>query len=115
MDERLKKALEFSNYMVTLNNQKRILQETAYQDLIYYTNGCKFTVNKELISFCSTLISYNRNSVVLIDDNDIPVRVENIEEFLENILDVYFDATNKFYTEYQKLKSNRSVEKLVEL
>ena len=31
MDERLSKALEFSNYMVTLNNQKRILKE-KYSD-----------------------------------------------------------------------------------
>lgn len=115
MDERLQKALDFSNYMVTLNNQKRVLQETAQQDLIYYTDGCKFTVTRELICFCSTLVNYNRDTVVLIDDNDIPIRVSNIEEFLENILDVYFEATNKFYTDYQTLKTNRKVEKLIEL
>ena len=31
MDERLKKALDFSNYMVALNNQKRLLTE-KYQE-----------------------------------------------------------------------------------
>jgi len=115
MDERLQKALDFSNYMVTLNNQKRVLQETVYQDLVYYTSGSKFTINKELICFCSTLANLNREAVVLIDDNDIPVRIENIKDFLENILDVYFTATNKFHSEYQKLKTSRSVEKLIEL
>ena len=115
MDERLQKALDFSNYMVTLNNQKRILQESVYQDLIYYISGSKFTVNRELICFCSTLVNFKRESIVLIDDNDIPVKIDDINKFLEDILDVYFTATNKFNTEYQKLKSNRSVEKLIEL
>ena len=115
MDERLQKALDFSNYMVTLNNQKRILQETVYQDLVYYTNGSKFTIDKELICFCSTMINLNRETIVLIDDNDIPVRIESIGDFLTDILDVYFTATNKFYTEYQKLKNSRSVEKLIDL
>ena len=31
MDERLKKALDFSNYMVTLNNQKRVLKEKFFE------------------------------------------------------------------------------------
>jgi len=52
MDERLEKALEFSNFMVTLNNQKRILQEKYEQDIIYYIDGCQFTVNKELNCSC---------------------------------------------------------------
>ena len=33
MDERLEKALDFSNYMLTLNNQKRLLAE-KYQEAI---------------------------------------------------------------------------------
>ena len=32
MDQRLEKALDFSNYMVTLNNQKRVLTEQFKQD-----------------------------------------------------------------------------------
>ncbi len=32
MDERLEKALDFSNYMVTLNNQKRLLAEQFDQE-----------------------------------------------------------------------------------
>ena len=31
MDERLEKALEFANYMTTLNNQKRVLKEKFYE------------------------------------------------------------------------------------
>ena len=46
MDERLKKALDFSNYMVTLNNQKRVLKEKFFENRIYYYNGGQFSVKK---------------------------------------------------------------------
>ena len=36
MDERLKKALDFSNYMVALNNQKRLLTEKYQENLKFY-------------------------------------------------------------------------------
>ena len=51
MDQRLEKALDFSNYMVTLNNQKRVLTEQFKQDIIHYYCGGQFTVTQELISF----------------------------------------------------------------
>ena len=35
MDEKLSKALDYSNYMVTLNNQKRLLEEKYQQDLLH--------------------------------------------------------------------------------
>lgn len=115
MDERLQKALDFSNYMVTLNNQKRVLQEKFYQDIIFYFKGGQFTVDKTLLSFCQTLLQNHQTTAVLVDDNDIPVEVKDLEKFQEDILDVYFTASNEFLTEYNKLKTNRSVEKLVEL
>lgn len=39
MDERLVSALDFSNYMITLNNQKRILREQYQNDVVHYYNG----------------------------------------------------------------------------
>ena len=51
MDERLEKALEFSNYMTTLNNQRRIIKEQFLENCVHYINGGKFSVNRELITF----------------------------------------------------------------
>ena len=36
MDEKLSKALDYSNYMVTLNNQKRLLTEKYQEELLYF-------------------------------------------------------------------------------
>jgi len=113
MDERLEKALDFANFMVTLNNQKRSLREKYYTECVYYHNGGSFSISKDLITFVKTLIDLgNTDQVVLIDNNDLPVRIENLNQFLDDIIDQYFIASNNYYNEYQLLKKNRSVEAL---
>lgn len=114
MDDRLKKALDFSNFMVTLNNQKRVLQETYYQDLILYYKGGQFTATKELICFCQTMLNNKQHTLVLVDDNKIPIEIEDLFLFNNDVCDTYLSASNKFLAEYNKLKKNRNVEKLVE-
>jgi hypothetical protein len=113
MDERLKKALDYSNFMITLTNQKRILLEQYNNDLIYYFNSGQFTVSQQLISFCQSLLSFKQTETVLVDDNGLPVEIENLEDFTKNILNVYFKASNRYLTEYTKLKKNRNVEGIV--
>lgn len=113
MDDRLKQALDYSNYMITLSNQKRILLEQYQNDLLYYFNGGQFSVQTQLVSFCQSLLSLKQTETVLIDDNGIPVEIENLEEFTKNIINVYFVASNKYLTEYTNLKKNRTVERIV--
>jgi hypothetical protein len=115
VDERLKKALDISNYMVTLNNQKRLLTEKFYEDLIYFDSGSQFIVTQNLITFVKLLIdSGYTEDVVLIDDNDIPVKINNLENFYQNILDVYFKSANSYINEYEKIRKSRTVEKLID-
>lgn len=114
MDERLEKALEFANFMVTLNNQKRSLKEKYHSDCVYYQSGGTFTITKELITFIKTLVDLeNTTDVVIIDDNELPIRVADLNQFLSDIIDQYYTASNSYYLEYQNLKKNRSVEALV--
>jgi hypothetical protein len=115
MDERLKKALDLSNYMVTFNNQKRIIKEKYRESSIFYYNGSQFTLTKELITFVSLLVDKdNVNNVILTDDNEIPTEIAKLDDFLVEILDTYFNAVNAYYAEYQKLLKNRSTSKLAE-
>ena len=58
MDRRLEKALEFGNYMATLNNQKRLLKEKFLDQSVYYIDGHKFQITIELINY-SILITLN--------------------------------------------------------
>lgn len=114
MDERLEKALEFANYMKTLSNQRRVLQEQFKESLIYFYNGSQFTISIELINYANMLVEKDiTTNIVFVDDNEIPVSITDLSKFLEDIQDQYFQALNKYYSDYSKLKSNRSVEKLV--
>ena len=114
MDERLKKALDFSNYMVTLNNQKRLLAEKYQEDLTYFYNGSQFIITRELITFVSAMLNADQDEIVITDDNNIPCMIEDLTEFYDEILNKYSIASNNYYTEYANLKKSRSVEKLVD-
>ena len=115
MEEKIKKAFEIANYMSTLAEQKRIIFEEFQQNLVYFFNGATFVVSKELINYVKTLIDMGQHDAVLIDDNKIPVDISNLSEFLERILNTYTQATNQYYTKYQQMKKNRSVEGLLDL
>jgi len=115
MDERLEKALEFSNYMTTLNNQRRIIHEQFLETCVHYLNGGKFSVNRDLITFCHTLLNNDQTSTILIDDNDTPIEVQDLQEFLDNILDIYFTTSYEYFQQYNDIKKNRTVEGLVDL
>ena len=113
MDERLEKALDFSNYMLTLSNQKRLLAEKYQEDLLYFYNGSQFTITRELITFVGTMVNSDQDEIVITDDNNLPCLVEDTDSFYNEIIDKYTTASNEYYSEYLKLKKSRSIEKLV--
>lgn len=115
MDEKLEKALEFSNYMVTLNNQKKLIHEKFLENSVYYYNGGKFAVTKELLGFVQGLVQMNQTSTILVDDNDIPVEITDLEQFSLDLYNTYFTAANEYLVEYNNIKKNRTVEGLVNL
>lgn len=115
MDERLEKAVEFSNYMVTLENQKRILKEQYYESLICYHNKGQFTIDRNMISFLHALINSNQTEAVLIDDNELPIQIEDLRSFTVEAQNQFFQAANKYLTEFNKLVSSRSVKGLLDL
>ena len=115
MDERLEQALEFSNYVTTLNNQKRIAQEQFLENCIHYINGGKFAVTRDLINFCNTLLQNHQTSAILIDDNDSPIEVEDLQKFLEEVLDIYFKASYEYLDKFNEIKKNRSIKGLLDI
>ena len=111
MDTKLSKALDFSQYMTTLNNQKRLLWEKYQESLLYYCNGGKFTITSELIAYCNAA---GYDNVVLIDDNQLPIKV-TLKEFLYDIRVQYGKASTEYYEQYSKLKVKRKIEDLIEV
>ena len=116
MDERLKQALEFSNYQQTLAMQKKALKEKTDAKLTYGHNGGLFKIDQALLTFVQMLLDQGRSSgVPLLDLNDNPVIVEDLTEFRDEIFDRYFSSLLEYNQQYQQFKQKRSVEKLVDL
>lgn len=116
MDEQLKRAFEIADHMSVVSSQKNILKEEFAQTLCYYCNGGSFTLSKELITFVKLLLDVNQlENVVLVDDNNIPINIENLKDFFEEILSLYTQATNLYYTKYNLLIKNRKLESLIDV
>jgi hypothetical protein len=116
MDAQLKQALDFANYRQTLSIQKRTLKEKIEAKLTYGYNGGIFKIDRILIVFVQMLIDQGRtHGVPLLDINDNPIMVEDLEIFKDEIVDRYFTSTLEDYEQFENLKKSRSVEKLLDL
>lgn len=116
MNEHFQKALEFSNYRQTLNIQRKSLKEKINAKLTYGYNGGIFKIDRQLISFCQVLIDKQRVvDVILLDQNENPILISNLEEFQDEIISRYFESVNEYFEEYEKIKKSRTVEKLLDL
>ena len=114
MSTRLTKALEFANYRTTLNNQKEQLKAKTQSLLSFSINGGSFTIDLPLLTFCKQLLDDNQTEVVLLDIYNNPIKVE-LEKFYEEILSRYYEVTNDYYVEYEKLRKARKVHKVLDL
>ena len=112
---RLEKALDFSNTMQTFNLAKNNLKVKTQNLLSYSTNGGTFRVSQDLIGFMSFVVSSGKTETILLDKNDIPIKIEDTEKFLEDISSLYFESVNEYYNDYQKLRSSRKIEKVLEI
>jgi hypothetical protein len=83
--------------------------------LSYSTNGGTFEISHELISFVKMLIDKEYSNAVLLDVYQNPIMIDNLNDFLEEILSRYFEAVNEYHAEYTKLKKARKVHKLIDI
>ena len=114
MDERLQKALDFSNYTLTLNNQKRNIKNRVQQLQLVHHNAGVFIANQETIAFIKTMIDLKHTSGVLIDSKTNPVKLSDYKELLEKLVDQYISATQEYDVEYAKLRKSRNIKSIMD-
>jgi len=110
MDERLEKALEFSNYQRTLQIKINNLKLRLEHSLSCNYNNHIFNASTELIAFASV---FNKEYVIK-DVKDIPLVIKNPAEFLKLLKDTYVKAHKEYYEDFTALKKARNIKKLVE-
>lgn len=112
VDERLAKALEASNYRLTLNIQRENSKLKLKNHLVYSQNGGIFKITQDFISFIFAL-SQSKKTAVILDSNENPVKIDDLEDFYENILDIYQEGMNDYLIEFEKFKKLRTTAKVV--
>lgn len=113
MDPRLEQALEFANYQKTINQERDKLKDWLSVNLRYADSGGIFSLTPEFLSFVNMLAEKNQTQVVLIDNNNIPVQIDDVRAFSENITNKYFEVTNDYHHKFYKLVKSRTVEKAI--
>jgi hypothetical protein len=115
MDDKLKEALEFSNYRLTLNNQKLNLKQRMNTMLTIGYSNSMFTATLELINFVQHLLDKNIEQFVFIDDNENPILITALEDFHIKLFSAYTEALNEYYNSYEKIRKQRDTKGLVGL
>jgi hypothetical protein len=116
MDDALKQALDFAKYRQTFSIQQKVLKEKIDARLTYGYNGGIFKVDRTLLVFVQMLIDQGRTSgTPITDSNNTPILIEDLEKFRDEIFDRYFTSVLEYYDEYELLKKQRTVEKIINL
>lgn len=113
IDDRLANAIDASKYRATLYAQKNNIKLKYEQSIIYAAGGGLFKAEASLISFVSTLVDRGINETVIIDVNNNPIYIEDLETFLSDILDLYAKASNIYLQEYKKIQSARKIAPMI--
>lgn len=113
MDERLEKALEFSNYQATLQVQKDNLKIRLNHALLLRYSNSVFKTNLKLINFIQTCINQELEEIVIEDLNGNPVKIDDLKEALKIFLNTHQQAYKEYEKSYSELKKARNIKKVV--
>jgi hypothetical protein len=114
MDERLEKAFQTANFMATLNLSRKTALEEFKQGLIFYQNGCSFTADLETITKIH-MLSLHEQSAIVVDNNNIPMEVTDLKDFLNKCLTLYKKESEKYLAKYNNIKKQRNISNLINL
>jgi hypothetical protein len=113
--EDIKDILSYRNTMRTFNLNKKVMQDKTSSALIHHENGGSFDITQELIGFLNYAVQQNKTTIVILDRNNLPIKINDIPKLLETISDRYFEVVNDFYIQYEQLRSSSKIEIALEI
>lgn len=114
MDDRLEKALEFSNFRLILITRQKSLKTLLHNKLLLNYNSGLFRIDMTLISYINSLIEGKQKECIVLDINDIPIKIENLSDFKDKINENYQKSLNQYYKQYEKLMEAREIRKVID-
>lgn len=114
MDDKLKLALSVANYNTSLQIERKNLRHKLENKMTFVFNGGSFKVDMILINFVHLLVQKNVESAILLDKNQNPIEIQNIQDFFDKIFSLYFESVNDYHDEFTKMRKMRKLEKLID-
>ena len=78
-------------------------------------NGGIFQIDPQLIQLIKFLIDDGRSMHPILDFNENPIMIEDLEEFYTKITGRYSEALNEYYFDYEKLKQARDTKAVIDV
>ena len=114
MKDSIKEHLKSVNFIQLVKQSKNRLKEQYKENIIFRYEQGLFKADKDLILFIKLLKDLNHPTKILIDINDNPVEVIDLDDFLSKSLEVYYKAVNQYNLEFKKIQQIRSKEGFIE-
>ena len=114
MDERLEKALDYSNFRMILSTRQTNLKTLMENRLNLSYQGGFFKIDKEMLSFLGVLLINGHTETVVIDVNDIPIKIDDLDDFAKKASETYGNAMEDYYESYKKLDEAREIRKVID-
>ena len=80
---------------------------------VHYNSG-SFIANPTTISFVNTLINLGKKTAVVIDTKDNPIEIDDLKEFQNSLVDAYYNASNEYKVQMDKVKKSRNIKKIMD-
>ena len=114
MDSRLENALDFANFRMILSTRQKNLKRLFDNKLLFHYNSGIFKATPEFLAFVHYFVENDYAQFIFIDQNDTPIKIDNISEFFKIALDKYYISVYQYYDSYQKLIEARDIRKAVD-
>ena len=69
--------------------------------------GGLFNIDYSLISFVNAMHQNNQTEMILRDSFKNPVKIDNVKDFLDQLIERYQEVTNEYYAEHQEYINTR--------
>lgn len=98
------------SYRYSLNLKRKFLFEKFLDNTIIAKNGGLFKINENFLCFLSQI---KETTQFILDMNNNPIFIDNIQEFYQQAYKQYFTSLEEFAREIDSLKKQRNKQSLI--
>lgn len=111
--QELSASLKKLSYLA-LHNERKAQLHTVFEESLFFAHQTGiFKASPALIEFVR-FYSAQREEVLVVDHRNTPVKLEDPQGFIEQALEVYHAAANRYHASYQELRTLRKNEEFTQ-